>query len=493
MAEQAQVALRLCSKHPSEEIDLYCKVCKKTTCNECLQTDHVGHSFDTIAKLYRKIKNTRPDLIREFEQKINPKRSQNRRNLRNVKCRNENVVRMNLGNVERKRKEMYDAVDKIIDAHVETVTSRGALIDREIKRHEDSMETEESTLLRMIETFRQTTMVGLDLIEYYENLKSKIYDFRTIDLSHYVYTNKQVYREGDVVVDDLKKMIGEIMERNTKDLRTEQISSFQHKQSQAHTICPISRDKAWITYNGSKEFTSLLRDGHHVNSVLKDTETHSFTFLDNAFLLCNDDEKTILKVDMSGKKSPWMSVSPLLPRFIGNAMNKNILITLADEYIGFRTNNSNRIVQMVSPSGKVLHQYEYSEDGTTPVLTFPTRVTQNYNSDVCVSNRFRNEKNRIGFSGNVCVFYEDGRMKSIYNGHDKNFCPSGLSCDILCNIICVDEIGKTIHIIAHDGSFQQYLLTSKTCLPDPISLALHRGVLWVGSNGGEVRVYRYIH
>ena len=451
----------------------------------------MGHSFDTIAKLYRKIKNTRPDLIREFEQKINPKRSQNRRNLRNVKCRNENVVRMNLEDVEKKRKEMYDAVDKIINVHVKIIKSRGELIDREIKRHEDSMENEETTLLGMIETFRQTTMVGLDLIEYHENLSSKIDNFRFIDLSHYVYTNKQVYMEGDVIEDDLKKMIGEIREGETEKLRTEQISSFKHKESQAHTIYPISREIAWITYAGSKKFTSLLRDGHHVRTVPKDTDWHSFIVINDGFLLCNEQERNILKVDMTGKTTLWVSVSPLLSRFIGHALNGNILITLVDEHSGSRTEESRRRVQMISPSGNMLHQYEYSEDGTTSVLTFPTRVTQNYNSDVCVPNRFEQKKDV--WSGNVCVFNEDGALKFVYSGHGGKFRPSGICCDLLCNIICVNYADDTIHILSHDGSFLQFLFSAKTCVPNPISQALHRGVLWVGSDGGEVRVYRYLY
>ena len=200
-------------------MDLYCKTCKKPICNECMKSEHLGHDFDTIAKFYRKIKNSRPELIRGLEGKITPKRNHNRRHMLEVKSINRNLLELNFENVEKKRKEMYEAVDKIINAHVDSMKTHNAVLDMEIKREEDINEREESALMKMLETFRETTMVGLDFIEYYEELQSKAEALVTIDLSQ--YRSKQVYVEGDLVCDDLKKMIGEVKETNTNDIRTE--------------------------------------------------------------------------------------------------------------------------------------------------------------------------------------------------------------------------------------------------------------------------------
>ena len=144
---------------------------------------------------------------------------------------------------------------------------------------------------------------------------------------------------------------------------------------------------------------------------------------------------------------------------------------------------------MMSPSGDVVRTYEYGADDTTPMLTRPGRVTQNYNSDVCVLNRFEVAKDKL--RGNVCVFFEDGGLKFVYSGHGGEFNPTGICCDSLCKIICSNFIGNTIHVISSEGKFMQYLFTRDTCIRQPYALALHRGVLWVGSAKGEVRVYRY--
>ena len=348
MAEHAQVALRLCMTHSGEEMELYCKVCKKPICNECMKTDHLGHDFDTIAKFYRKIKNSRPELIRELEGKITPKRNNNRQHLREMKSMNKNLLAMNFENLEKKRKEMYEAVDKIINAHVDSMNTHNARMDAEIGREEETTEREESALIRMLETFWETTMVGLDFIEYYEELKSKAVALVTIDLSQ--YRSKQVYVEGDLVCDDLKKMIGEVKETKSNNVRTEEISSFQHKDLLVNTISPISCEEAWITYQNAKEFTLLRQDGHHIECLPKNTGNYSFIMQNNAFLLCNPEGNNILKVDISGKLSEWFNTSMLIPAFIGHALSGNVLVSLIDETTGARTEKSQRKVQMVSPA-----------------------------------------------------------------------------------------------------------------------------------------------
>ena len=123
--------------------------------------------------------------------------------------------------------------------------------------------------------------------------------------------------EGEVVCGDLEKMIGEVKEINSNNVRTEDISSFQHNDAVVHTISPISHVEAWMTYVNVNEFILFQRNGQHIKSVQKDTSKHSFVFRNNSFLLCNEDSNNILKVDPSGNMSEWMNVAPLKSRFIG--------------------------------------------------------------------------------------------------------------------------------------------------------------------------------
>ena len=485
MAEQAQVALNFCLNHPGEEIGLYCKICKKPTCPECFKTDHVGHDFDTISQLYRKINNRRSDLIRDLETQVAWKGSHNREHLCEVKRGNNKSLTTNLENVEKKRTEMHKTVDALIDVHVQSLNSKGARLCEGISKNEDVFERDESAVLKMLETFKKTTMKGLDLIEYYEELKSKVHALPTVDVSQ--CSNTQVFVANEMDRSVVQRLIGEIRETKHRTYSVQQVSSFQCSKNMVHTICPISSDEAWITYDSEKKFTLLRSDGNRIKKVTKDAKRHSFILQNESFLLCNEDKNNILKIDMAGKKALWMDVSPLITRFIGHALNGNILITLVDEPVTTRTTQSQRQVQMVTSLGHILHTYGHKRAGT--MLTLPTRVMQNYNSDVCLVNLFLDAKGSE--RGNICVFFEDGEMKYIYGGHDNTFHPSSLCCDSLCNIICTDCYNNTIHIVNSAGFFVQYLFSRETCIPDAFSLALHNETLWIGSDGGEIRVYHY--
>ena len=487
MSDQAQAALLLCDRHREEEMDMYCKTCKRPTCTECLKTDHQGHDFDTISKLYRKIRSRRLDLLKEIEMKVNPMRTKNRRHANNVKCRNKTLLKRNIESAEKQRTELHKAVDDIIDSHVTNLTKCSTKLGEEINKEVDFLEKDESEVIKMLETFEKTTMVGLDLIEYYERLRTKVDTLQTLDISQ--YRSKQVFREGKLDRTSLNKMIGEVTEISTSINSVELISSFQHCDSLVQTISPISENEAWFTYINTNEINLLRCDGHHLKPVKNSASGNSFIPHGSGILVCNRKQKNILKIDMSGKSTPWIDTSPLEAKCLAEALDGKILISLRDEYSGTRTKHSQRCVRMVTPSGDTLKSYEYGEDGRTPVLTSPLYVTQNGNSDVCVVNMYVVAQDE--WRGHVCVFYEDGGFKFKYSGHSGEFFPYGLCCDSVCNIISVNQHDDTIHVVSSEGLFLKYLFTRDTYVPDPMSLALYRGVLWVGFQGGEVHVYRY--
>ena len=401
MAEQAQVALQMCFEHPDEEPDLYCKTCKRSICNECMKSEHLGHDFDTIAKYFRKITNKRKDIILEIEREINRKHKLNRRCLREIKRRNKNVLKMNLENIEAKRKEIrevhkknteHEAVDNILKEYMDSLKVHNKEVAGRIKEEKEIFRRDQANLILKLEMFKSTAMVGLDFIEYYEELKSKSDNVMAIDVTKHF--NRKLYEEGDLTSNVPQTMAGKIKELGTRVLETEQTSSFRHGEAIVHTVCPIKSYMAWITLALAhvQEFTLLRSNGHHIKSVPNYTGTHSFVLCDNDILVCNVAENNIMKIDLSGEKTIWMDVSPFIARFIGNALNGNVLVALHDKESVFRTCKSQTRVQMMSPSGIVVYQYEHDEDGITPVFTWPTRMTQNYNCVPLICARWQRVK-----------------------------------------------------------------------------------------------------
>ena len=297
MAKQTEVELVLCIKHQDEEMDLYCKVCQTPVCTICLKTYHAGHDFDTIAKLYSKITTRRSDLIRELETQVASKSSHNRKHISDVRSRNstDSMVR----DVEQKREEIHKAVDALIDTYALSLNVHGAKLREEVSEKENAFERDESNVLKMIETFRNTTMKGVDLIEYYAQLKSKVHALQTLNIPDCFIANIDLARKMDR--GNVQKLTIEIREGYRQTHTVQQVSSFQHRSSTVHTICPVSSDEAWVTYKDAKKFELFQGDGPRINNLKKDSKTHSFILHDDSILLCNGDKKNILKYDMSGK------------------------------------------------------------------------------------------------------------------------------------------------------------------------------------------------
>ena len=57
---------------------------------------------------------------------------------------------MNLENVENKRKEMHEAVDIIMNDHIDSIKSHSTDLDADVKEQEDKIVVEESALVNMI-------------------------------------------------------------------------------------------------------------------------------------------------------------------------------------------------------------------------------------------------------------------------------------------------------------------------------------------------------
>ena len=596
----AQSAMLFCPKHPTEEMDMYCHRCKKTTCTKCMAGDHLGHDVDTIAKFSRRLTNNRDGFLEELTAKYQMKRKPKLRKFQEVKCRNEHVLSNNVTSLEERRENLHTLIDELIDKDVNRCHDHNTKLKEDIEKIEQKHAGTDNTIQEMLSTFEKTTMTGLDIIEYYDKLSSLLEKMES-DVDIAKYRDMLVYREGEVDRGQLQRMVGDVKEvkkesendkpgtaktepqkqaivetepkkqaiaetkpkeqdientepkkqviadskptkqkatffsfarpkKNVQELKKiselkeieevtesdetkkvseskevekvtethtaknasrlrDQLSAFRYNESIVWDIRPVSHDEAWIKYEKIGQLTLLNRSGQVKDTVPKEEGNNRFFVTnDKRFISSDYTKQVVVSIEHSGKTSNIMVTSPLYPFNVGPALNGNILVTLVDKFKYTRTADSQRKVQMITPGGELLHTYEFGEDCVTPVFTMPWKPTQNFNSNVCAINMY---KIADGFRGDVCVFYKDGGLKSLYSGNGGVFCPFDVCCDSLCNIICANVSDSSVHVIDSDGAFLEYLLTSDTCVPRPTAVALYRDALWVGSYFGEIRVYRY--
>ncbi|XP_062599217.1 uncharacterized protein LOC134260684 [Saccostrea cucullata] len=170
------------------------------------------------------------------------------------------------------------------------------------------------------------------------------------------------------------------------------------------------------------------------------------------------------------------------------SVDGGLLVTLRDnESDLFKLeSHSRRLVRHITVTGDVIHEYGYQEDGQTRLFTCPARVTQNSNSDICVVNRTSLT------TGELVIVSVSGRMKSVYRGQNmtKNFFPTDVVCDSLCNILVTDRASKNIHLLSPVGEFLKFLLSGRE-VNGPARLSLYKSTLWVGYYDGLVKVFQY--
>ena len=221
-------------------------------------------------------------------------------------------------------------------------------------------------------------------------------------------------------------------------------------------------------------------------------DTFSYSFLlsnDDCFINLDTDNNVVLKITKSGEQIPFFDTSHLFPIKVGEGLNGNILVSKVDQLLGTRTEQSIRRVQMITPKGMIQHTYELGEDGATPILTLPKRAVQNYNSTVCIVNKFEEAPNKK--VGNLCVFYEDGAFKSFYNGHGRDFNPRDVCCDTMSNILLLNPADDTIHLLNSDGAFLKHLFIKDKSPQHLMCITLYKDTLYIGSRSEEIHLYRY--
>lgn len=140
----------------------------------------------------------------------------------------------------------------------------------------------------------------------------------------------------------------------------------------------------------------------------------------------------------------------------------------------------------MKPTGHVIREYEYHENGLTRLFTIPYRVKQNGNTDICVVNMTSKS------TGELVILSVSGSLKNRYIGQklEKNFHPTDVACDSRFNIIVNNFFNSNIHLLSSEGDFMKYLLT-RNDVADPYSMSLCKSKLWVGNYHGFVKVFNY--
>ncbi|XP_062602919.1 uncharacterized protein LOC134264673 [Saccostrea cucullata] len=440
-----QEHIEMCKAHDLP-IDVICEDCDEFICGKCAKTDHKEHEWSTIStaasqrrrgllKLLKKIKEENLPWIEEKLEKVSNRITEN--------------------------KELCDAEVKKLQKHVDEIMARLTEIRKnnerrltenlveknkklnEVKYKLDKRKKEIEEMVKFMED-NNSTMSDYGFLENHRELSKRLTG-QDVYFNNFNYSVR--YVKGEISDEVMKNMIGK-----TQDLN-----------------------------NISLTETNSFKYGDEIIAVLR--------------ALCEDqcyigDIKSpyIEQVNKNGSVSTVVGTDPLLPLGICQSVDGGLLVTLRDEESDDYKleSNSRRLMRHITVTGELIHEYEYQEDGQTRLFTYPYRVTQNGNRDICAVNLTG------GSTGDVMIMSPSGRMRSVYRGQNltKNFNPNDVECDSLCNILVTDYYSRQMYLLSLDGEFLKFLLQENE-VNRPVRLSLYKSTLWVGYYEGLVKVFQY--
>ncbi|XP_062620358.1 uncharacterized protein LOC134281938 [Saccostrea cucullata] len=473
----------MCESHDSP-IDMICEDCVEIICSECAKKDHNNHNWKTLTtaatqrrrglfKFLKKIKEEDLPGIDEKKQKISKQIKEN--------------------------KELCDSEIKKLQKHCEDIINRLT----EIKEHRekilrDNLVKKNDQLNHVNFELEKKKKGIVDTVEFMEENNSTMSDYSLIDnhrelnrmlselevhLTNCEYSARFI--RGEINEDVLKSLVGKTFDLD--DIGLTQINSFQYGDKPISVLKAFSEDQCYI-----KEYQPKYTE--KVNT--QGTKEHKFSIFPNDMCVTDNGgvyfsnyiDKSVSRLSPSGSVSTVISTDPLVPAGICQSVDGGLLVTLTDKKSDRYKleSHSRRLVRHITVTGDVIHEYEYQEDGHTRLFTWPIRVKQNSNSDICVVNWTSTT------TGELVIMSPSGHMKSVYRGQNltKDFCPTDVVCDSLCNILITDMNNKQIHLLSPDGKFLKFLLTDNE-VSCPIRLSVYKSTLWVGYREGLVKVFQY--
>ena len=296
------------------------------------------------------------------------------------------------------------------------------------------------------------------------------------------------YVPGEINRAVIAEMIGRIEETTATfdaGVNIEEVKTFNEFDEIIRTISPMSSDQAWVGDYEINTIKQLSLQSTETKSVTLPPHCDFITLSNGDFIVTHYTDQEIRRFMSAGNVGDIVSTKPLSPSCISKTQTDDILATLMDDGDDYKLRpSSRRLVQRMTMMGKVLHTYEFQEDGVSRLFTLPFRTAENGNSDICVINRTSAE------TGELIVLHGDGRVRATYRGQEgSEFDARDIACDPNGRIIVSDWKNKSLHLLRQDGTFFRYLLTDM--FDYPTAMALYQDDLWVGYLNGAVKVYKY--
>ena len=478
-------ALKTCNEHEKSELSFFCKTCRTFICITCGEITHQSHTWDLIASVAKERRSETPKLCRKIKE-------ENIRKYREKLDRIDKAIEQSrledIARLEERRTFFLDLMNRLIDEQKRQRDDLAKEISDIMKRNNKGFEKKLEDLEQMT-TVLESNIGEFSDYDFIQMEQDMLTVFREVELYNVGLAPLAVkFEPGEINHRLILEMIGRIEETATSNVddnvRVEEVKAFDEFEGTIWTISPISETEAWASDDSANIKLLSVQEGKAKDWMLN--ACADFIILsDGDFITTHYNNQVVRRFTSCSKEVDIVSKKPLHPNRISKTQTDDVLVTLMDDGDLYRLQSSSRrLVQRMTLSGKVIHTYEFLEDGATRLFTFPRVTTENGNSDICVINETEDER------GELITLHRDGRVRFTYNGQYPGFNPIGVACDSHSRIIISDFTNNSLHLLDPDGTLLGYLHLS--LFDYPRAITLYQNNLWVGFYSGQVKVYKYI-
>ena len=474
----------MCEKHTLMPIDVTCEDCEAFICSKCAKEDHKDHDWITISTaatlrtrgLMKSLRKIEEEDIQKLDEKIQRASQQMEENKK--RCENE------VSKLQKHYDAIIEKLHKIKEKHEKILKENLECKNAEVRKDKSSLEKKKKSVLQGVQSMREKsgTMTDIILIKAHREL-TKVLSTQVNAAQKFDFLLR--HEGGDINIAVLESMIGHMFD--VEQITVTETDSFQWSDKPIFVIEAMNEDTCLVKQIEFPCVAQVNKSGKKEKQFSVDVNDVCVT--DNSEVYVTDRKnKSISRLSPSGTVSPVFSADPLLPIGICQTKEGGLLVTLRDtESDPYEPNSdSRRLVIHMTLTGDVIRKYEYQEDGQTRLFTWPMRVTQNSNTDICVINRTNKT------TGELVIHSFSGSLKSVYpeQVQRKELHPIDVVCDSYSNIIVSELSNSSVHLLSPDGRFVRYLLTQNQ-VNKPLAMSLKKSTLCIGDAKGLIKVFQY--
>ena len=476
---------------------MYCKICNKPCCLDCIAKEHANHAFTNFEDAAEDVITDIQTYIGILETIVLPSIEKLRGDIAEGKEKYNEALKKVTEDSKRRFRNIRDELDRAEKDWMQQLDAITKADHSEMDRLENDVEEKLKQIKNLTTTCKTavTESSEIDLL----SLKHKFQAINDLELGAVSMPALVRFLPSTYKIPEMFKLVGRIQKENMKI----GIEKFQSRASAKGDALPFDPSMVLVTsvktHNVKSHSVLITTDGICINNRdsmdltlynenidrIK-TVPMEFKIRDMALASTNDiivsdfENKRLVRIFHSGGVTKLCSTRELEPW--GLCINDKQQIV-----VGLRRGHKTQPIKLsvYSSDGSALLQEMEKDKSGKPLFTKAIyQVKQNGNGDHVVA-----DYDRI-----VCVSRE-GEYRWEYQVEGSGeWIPQviGMVCDRYNNIIIAEWGNDKIRLLDSEGKLVTTLMTRGDGIIDPLSLAIDKqGHLWIGQSG-NLKVVKYI-